>query len=290
MDKISTVYVVGYGSYCETVNDELLNLKPLLKQQCRKTFRRIDRFIQLSLLGASKCVGEGEVIENTGIYLGSHLGAIANPIDIVHQIFDQGFSPSPLGFVNTLGNSACFYLGQNFDLNSRGSCISQGEQSFEAALKIAVLDMKCGLSDAALVGGVDECPLPIADQKARLSLGKNISLSEVSGWLQLIPVQRDSAQARVSIIESGTIKECLEALSSYSVDQYLTTNSLLPVIQEIIAGRHVVSFESSQGYNPSQSSLGVISLVEAAYTENKVGVYLSPVAENSCLAIVVEPL
>ncbi len=179
------MYIVASGGYQQTIKDNPQDLKPLLKTHCRMQFRRIDRFIQLALLGSALCVEERDIADKCGLYLSTNFGALSNPIEVFDQIFKQNIEPKPLNFINTLGNSACFYLASNFALTGINTCVSSGNNSFEAALHFAELDFDMAHHPYALIGAVEECPTPTATHIQRLKLADNASVEDASFWVLL---------------------------------------------------------------------------------------------------------
>ena len=200
------MYIVATGGFHAQISDNHQNLKPALAEHCRASFRRIDRFIQLSLLGAAKCVGERQLDPHCGIYLSAAKGSITNSIKVLEQIFDNKYEPKPLHFIHTLGNSACFYLANNFQINSTSQCISRGDESFSCALELALADLQLGVVEMALVGGVEECPLPLSDQYTRLGISDNRPLQEASYWVLLSKNKSNGAMAITHTIQPITDK------------------------------------------------------------------------------------
>ncbi len=165
------LYLYAASQFSHTVEHTLVDLKPLIKQYCGRSFRRIDRFIELALLGAGQCTQQISLSADTRLMLCSDQGAISNPINTLHQLFDQHTAPMPFSFINTLGNSACFYIAQHLGLKSGALCVSRGQQSFEAGLQLAELELTAIHTQARmLIGAVDECPPPAAEQRQRLGL------------------------------------------------------------------------------------------------------------------------
>lgn len=160
-------------------------LRERMTELCRKPFRRVDRFIQLALIGSARCAEAQAILPDCGVYLASAHGDIGISQDVIGRVVDQSGLPKPLSFVNTVSNAASFYVAQNLDLHGR-SCfaISQGFE-FEAALRLARFDLEQQRGSQALVGCVDECTLPLAAHRLRLGLPADAALAEGSHWLLL---------------------------------------------------------------------------------------------------------
>lgn len=165
---------------------QLPDLQAIIAQWHPVRIRRIDRYIQLCVAGGLSCVGGRKLPSNSGVYLASRYGAVTTSAKTAVQIERDGQLPKPLHFINTLGNSAGFYLTQLLQLTGNALVISQEQCSFEAALLHACLDLNSGQITTALVGGYDEVALPFAHQLERLQLPADTqALHEGSHWLLL---------------------------------------------------------------------------------------------------------
>ena len=168
----------------------LLSLDADLKQVCREPFRRVDRFIQLALVGTGRCVAGRMLEPGCGLYLGSGLGPMGNNIDTQQQLIRDRLIPKPFNFINTLGNSAGYYIAKNLGLSGQNLFISRRGASFQAVLDAALVDMECGAVRQALVGVVEEATLPLAQHRRRQGLATDTPVAEGSHWLLL---EKDAA-------------------------------------------------------------------------------------------------
>ena len=162
----------------------LQDLREEIKPLCRERFRRINRFIQLCLYGSGHCIkqfvgGEGQDFLNqpfdhhTGLYIASGLAAMSNTVAVQQQIFVHRQQPKPVNFINTLSNSAGYFVARNLQLDGQNSFVSRGDASMEAVLQMAALDFMSGSVKQALVGVVDECVEPLGWDEIRLGGGVN---------------------------------------------------------------------------------------------------------------------
>lgn len=179
--------IVAASHYLQPVDSDtgLLSLEAELKSLCREPFRRIDRFIQLALLGSARCVAGQALRPDCGIYLGSGLGPIGNNIVTQQQLIRDREIPKPFNFINTLGSSAGFYVAKNLGLSGQNLFISRRGASLEAVLNLAVADLLLGVVPQALVGVVEEVVPPLAVHRQRQELPQNQALVEGSHWLLL---------------------------------------------------------------------------------------------------------
>jgi hypothetical protein len=167
------------------VEGELPALRELVREACGQSVRRVNRLIQLALIGAGRCARAGALDARCGLYLASGQGALQDSVDCFVQMFVDGQPPKPISFVNTLSNTVCFYVAKLLGLSGRNQFVSSSALPFESALSLAVLDFQRGLVPQALVGGVDECVLPLADHRKRLRTAADAPLGEGSHWLLL---------------------------------------------------------------------------------------------------------
>jgi hypothetical protein len=163
----------------------LPDLKALITPWTAERIRRIDRYIELCVAGGLNCVAQQKLPAHTGVYLATRFGAITTSAKVMETIIAEGDMPKPLHFVNTLGNTACFYLTRLLRTTGHTLVISQEQFSFEAALFHALLDLQQGNAEAALVGGIDEVALPIAHQAERLGVNASGVFNEGTHWLLL---------------------------------------------------------------------------------------------------------
>ncbi len=165
--------------------ESLPGLDEALKPLCREPFRRIDRFIQLALLGSARCVAGQALQTDCGLYIGSGLGPMSNNIASLEQLVRGRELPKPFNFINTLGSSAGFYVARNLGLMGQNVFVSRRQASFEALLSAALADLESGILHQALVGVVEEVTLPLLAQRERQGLAPNQPLAEGSHWLLL---------------------------------------------------------------------------------------------------------
>ncbi len=181
------IRVSAAASHLQAVRegDALPDLGPALKAVCREHFRRIDRFIQLSLLGSAHCVVGHKLAPDCGIYLGSGFGPIASNVATQEEMFREAELPRPYNFVNTLGISAGFHVAKNLRLTGQNLFISRRGASLEAALAAAFADLELGVVSQALVGVVEEVTLPLDQHRLRRDLAADTLVAEGSHWLLL---------------------------------------------------------------------------------------------------------
>ena len=78
--------------------------------------RRIDRFIELALLGAHQTLAGRKPEPETALYLTSGLGDIPVFQRVRRQRYFAGMMSKPVDFINLGGNIAGFYVAADFGL------------------------------------------------------------------------------------------------------------------------------------------------------------------------------
>lgn len=165
--------------------DTLPALDDMLAGLCREPFRRVDRFIQLALLGSARCTAGVTLQPDCGLYLGSGLGPMGSNIATQEQLIREREIPRPFDFINTLGGSAGYYIARNLELSAQNVFISRRGASLEAVLGAALPDLALGILTQALVGIVEEATLPLAAHRRRQGLPAGTAVAEGSHWLLL---------------------------------------------------------------------------------------------------------
>lgn len=247
----------------DPLNPVLLDLKPLIAAWVPERIRRIDRYIELCLVGGLHCIAGATLPKKTGVYLSSRCGAVGTSAKVMEHIFHDGDMPKPLHFVNTLGNSACFYLTRLLGTTGNTLVTSQEAFSFESALLHAWLDLQLGHIQHALVGGIDEVVLPLEKHAKRLNVNGEQTFTEGTHFLWLEKADLKSTGLQLSQPElCHTLKDLaavLELLPSQTL--FLT---FVPNDQEqaLLAGYQLILQQEINHYHSHGVAHGA-SLIEA---------------------------
>lgn len=185
MDKSVYVLAVGITYFDAGLDGTQPDFKSELELVCDQRYRRIDRFTQLALLGAGRCASSLDLARDTALYLASGKGPAANNIGMQEQIFRDREVPKPIQFINSVTNSASFYVMKDHSLTDQNLFISREQHAFEAAIELALLELSTGRFEQALVGFTDELTHPLEHQYRRASIHKDLRLGEGSHWILL---------------------------------------------------------------------------------------------------------
>lgn len=185
MDKSIYVKSIGSAYFDGSEKGVQPELKDQLAHVCRQRYRRIDRFIQLALLGAGRCAAEFELNPGTALYLATGKGPALNNIQMQEDIFRHRTEPKPIQFINAVSNSVGYYIMKEHSLNGQNLLVSREQHAFEAALALSAVDLHGGRCGSALLGMVDELSHPLEHQCRRLDVPLDTRLGEGSHWFLL---------------------------------------------------------------------------------------------------------
>ncbi|PCH61485.1 MAG: hypothetical protein COC05_00725 [Gammaproteobacteria bacterium] len=209
MDK--PIYIQSMGAvYFDAVESGVQpDLKQAMTEVCTQRFRRIDRFIQLALVGAGRCA-KGKLLDaQTAVYLTSGAGPTSMNIDVQQNIFRDHREPRPVSFINTLGNSAGYYVGKDLGLCGQNLFVTRDVHAFESVLEIAALDIHAGRVGQSLIGIVDEISHPLFHQCQRMHLPADTKLGEGSHWFL---VSGNANDETIGVIEESRMFDSDDAL------------------------------------------------------------------------------
>lgn len=201
----------GAGDYYAPVDGVLPDLKPHVVEAAGAAIRRVGRFIQLGVIGAGRALGGQPAESSTGVYLSSGRGDMEVTVEVMTQIYKDGSPPRPLSFINTVSNSACFYIAKQFRLHGRSTFVCNRYFSFETALALALLDMETGASRSALAGAVDIVLTPLDIHRQRLRLAAGTPVAEGTHWLWMEAAPEAAAGPRIRSVEFLPDAEALAA-------------------------------------------------------------------------------
>jgi hypothetical protein len=152
---MSGIYIHSAATFIGEANEGLDSLKEELRRYTRENFRRVNRFILITLLGACKCIHQHSLEPDSAVYLTTEHGNLGETAAVLDEIYAARSLPKPYGFINTMSSTAAFYLAQNLGIRGRNITISSQDFSFERGLDLLTVDFSGGIEESALIGGVD---------------------------------------------------------------------------------------------------------------------------------------
>lgn len=190
---------------------DLIDVKALCKEAAPKFVRRTDRFIQLGILGVAQIQSKQKITKNTALYLTSGQGNISVFKRLCDYRFVEKAPPKPVDFINSLSNTAGFYIAKFLDLESKNNNLYHHGFVVEMALLLADCDLKLKKEKQILIGGVDQFIEPSGFAKQSLGLQADSKLGEGSNWM-LVNNCREGALASLEVV---TESMDLEQIKSY---------------------------------------------------------------------------
>jgi len=265
------MYLRSHGEIVHAIENSLPELKDLVVDAIGQPIRRISRFIQLALIGAGRCTKGIPLPRDTAIYLASSRGDLEITIDVMNHVYRDGQAPKPLSFVNTVSNSAAFYVAKCLQLESRSAFASSRYFAFENALQLALIDFQLGVTTSALVGAVDNTVLPIATHRERLELDATTPLAEGSHWVWLTrdadpTAKHPSTHCQIVDVYSAPDRDQLltwiaarkldRATTSLCAGQYLSAIDF-DTIRQSTGIHESFDYRATRGYYASQSAAAI---------------------------------
>ncbi|WP_375320903.1 hypothetical protein [Aliivibrio logei] len=160
-----------------------------VKAECKKVapsfVRRTDRFIQLGLLGVSGIKNQQELDKNTALFMVSGQGNLSVFNRLCQQRYVEKTPPKPVDFINSLSNTAGFYIAKYLELESKNLNLAQQGFAIENGFLLADASLKTKQEETILLGGVDEGVEQSNNPYGYLGLSANTPIGEGSNWMLL---------------------------------------------------------------------------------------------------------
>ena len=156
---MSGLYIHSASAFIGEADADANLLKEELRRYAREHFRRVNRFILLALIGARKCIHGRSVAADTAVYVTTEHGNLGDTATVLDEIYAAQSLPKPFSFINTMSNTAAFYLAQSLGARGRNITVSSQRLSFERGIDLLTADFTAGAEKSALIGGVDVASL-----------------------------------------------------------------------------------------------------------------------------------
>jgi hypothetical protein len=264
------MYIHGYGAFVGPPVADIKQIKAEVSRHFPIHFRRANRFVLISLAGVCHCV-QGHVLpKNTAVFLTTENGNLGDTETVLQQIYHKHEFPMPYNFINTMSNTASFYVSQSLGLLGRNITFSSKLLSFERGLELLRCDLLCGTIDTALVGGADEACFSREQFEAKFERQyAAYNMVEGSGWL-LIKSASDGAHGRIRDLESfDSLEETVTWIAGRSFEQPVwLAFGMLPdtgtrrAIAEILPDAKPFDYIAEQGYFDSATACGVVAFMQ----------------------------
>jgi len=196
---MNEMYIHSASTFIAEARTDTNYLKEEIRRYTKENFRRVNKFILLTILGARQCINTHALDADTAIYLTTEHGNLGETADVLDEIYEVNSLPKPFGFINTMSSTAAFYLAQNLGVRGRNITVSSQHLSFERGLELLKVDFAGGVERSALIGGVDEASLSEASLEG--CAGRSWRMIDGSGWLYVTP-EREGSSGAVTEIRS----------------------------------------------------------------------------------------
>lgn len=184
------MFIHRFSAYAGKPDVNVQELKEEISRHARVDFRRGNRFILLSLLGACQCTRGLSIEADTAIYLTTEHGNLGETAAVLDEIYEARSLPKPYGFINTMSGTAAFYLARTLGVQGRNVTVSSQHLSFERGLELLAVDLAGGGEKSALIGGVDEASLP--GENGGQGGKRDWAMADASSWFYVKP-EREGA-------------------------------------------------------------------------------------------------
>lgn len=176
--------LLGLYSLRVPATEPATDLRKLLATGERPGPRRVNRLIQLAVLGARRCVGEQQPAPNTAVYLSSRGAHVGDTVDLLRR-GAQGFPAAPVSFINASGNMAGYYIAADHGLHGGNHSLHSLELAWFQLIQMATL--AASADQGILIGAVEECVWPLAEHRQRHGLPADAPMQESADFLWLGP-------------------------------------------------------------------------------------------------------
>ena len=130
------MYIHSASAFTGEANADINFLKEEIRRYTQENFRRVNRFILLALLGALQCIDQRPLETATAVYLTTEDGNLGETANALDEIYMSRSLPKPFGFINTMSNTAAFYLARTLGIRGRNITVSSQHLSFERGLEL----------------------------------------------------------------------------------------------------------------------------------------------------------
>lgn len=215
--------ITAAGAIQRPPPDDPDDLRPLMRSAGVTGVRRVNRYIQLALIGARRCAAQlvDPLPANCPVYVASEQGNVAGAVDLVQGIMLRGEPPRPFTFINVSSNMAGFYIAAQLGLTGHNMTVSRRYGHLGAMLELAALDPAAPRQ--WLLGTVAECVWPLLAHRICLGLAADAPLVESSYWFA---VDNDASQPRATLTYEvnphlPAVRDWLAQASSWALDPAL---------------------------------------------------------------------
>jgi hypothetical protein len=259
---MSGMYIHSAAAFTGESNTDVNFFKNELSRYTPENFRRVNKFILLSLLGARQCIHQRTLEADTAVYLTTEHGNLGETADVLDEIYAARSLPKPFGFINTMSSTAAFYLARNLGIRGRNITVSSQHLSFERGLELLKVDFAGGTERSALIGGVDEASLSRTALEKKADRGWR--MVDGSGWLYIKPEKEGACGAFTEIRSFRDGHSCMNWISKREISPMdvisfgaLIDDSEAAALREALRPAAEFDYLRDYGYSGSATACGV---------------------------------
>lgn len=224
--ELTPLRIAALGLHVSAAGDAPTPLRERLRERLSRPPRRVNRLIELALIGAVDCIGDCPLPADTPVLLALSSGCVADSAQLLSDSL-QDNPAMPVRFINVSSNMAGFYVAQQFGLSGSCQVVSRETGSWAAALELAAIDPATG----GLVAALEEAAWPMDSHRERLGLATDAPVLESSAWLRLA----DDGEMAVADCRLGPPREPLATLQQRAHAWASEHESVLDVHGEVNA-------------------------------------------------------
>jgi hypothetical protein len=207
------MYIHSYSTFVGPPVNDIKIYKQEISRYTELKFRRANKFVLLSLVGAVQCAHEQDVKTDTAVYLTTENGNMGDTETALHQLYHKHEFPMPYNFINSMSNMASFYVAQSLNLLGRNFTFSSKQLSFERGLELLRADLVSEVVKEALIGGVDEVCFSKSQFETKFKRPYHeYEMIEGSCWLLIKDDKSGALGEIVSIKSFGSLNQTAEWL------------------------------------------------------------------------------
>lgn len=264
---------------------------PALSDHLRRTPfkppRRSDRLTQLALLGLGQTRGVTNLPPDTALILASGASNLESTISNCEQIFVDGTTPNPIGFINSVNNSTAYHINQALTIRGLTITVSRDHCSLEAGLQLADSLLQAQHAPI-LLGTADEVPNDPLLHRRRTGLAADHLLGEGSFWFLC---GQDGNEPVARVIYNGSTSETDGIgglLSDLDVTHYLLTDQASGHIRQEQTWTGTRIECATPGLYPTQNAYYLHRWLETAEKGERLGLINNTFERNRASLTVID--
>jgi hypothetical protein len=246
-----------------------------------RRIRRIGGVSHMAAIASRACARKLEVAPDTetlAVFHGTAMGDVSETSDAFEQATVAGeVQVSPMNFSNAVGTMTLYHSANVNEARGPSVLVTQGDFSFEMALRAALDQSPVPSVGVVLVGGSDGYAGPREAQAVRLAVDMEQELGEGSAWIALnrspegaqgqwldvgVEYGRDRAAGEVLRAVCERVRPRLSEGGPVVLPGLRIDASDLDIVRESLGSEGVTRYLDRTGWYPTASAAGIVSAIE----------------------------